>query len=249
MDRIIIYLQQGLTDLLYRRLGRENPLYYRLSRRASVKDVLESLGIPHPEISRLLVNGREAGFAAQAAAYDRIEVFGLAAPVAFRAPSALRPALAGPRFAVDANVGKLASLLRMAGLDTLYDPGLDDGQLAGRAVAEGRIVLTRDRALLMRGIIDHGHLIRECRPVRQLLEVVELYGLKDELAPLSRCLVCNTLLQPVAKDEISSRLQPLTRKYYQTFQICRSCDKIYWPGSHRERMQGVLEALERSLTR
>jgi len=236
-----ILLPAELLTLLYRRIPRHNPISYPVSRRASIKDVLESLGLPHPEIGAILINGRPAAFAHRLTAGDQVEVAPLAAPVNVETPDLLRPALTRIRFAVDLNVGKLAALLRLAGFDTLYNPRMNDAELA--ETSSDRVLLTRDRTLLMRRVVQHGHLIRYAHPEAQLAEVIKLYGLADRLRPFSRCLTCNNVLEPVAKAEILSRLQPLTKKYYDTFNRCRGCAQIYWPGSHRERMTAVLDRL------
>jgi len=238
-----VVLHNGLQELPRRWLAHGQPISLSVLRRPSVKDLLESLGLPRSEIGRLLLNGCEVSFAPVVEEGDRVEAFGQQPPVDLLAASLLRPALNAVRFAVDVNVGKLASLLRMAGLDAFYDPGLDDVGLAEAARQQGRVLLSRDRSLLRRNLVQHGHLVRASRPIEQLAEVVRLYGLHDRLAPFSRCLICNSLLQPVDKATVLHRLQPLTRKYYDSFRICRACDKIYWPGTHRERMARLLLAL------
>lgn len=238
-----IYLYDGLEGLLLRRIPARQPLRLPVQRRPSVKDLLESIGIPHPEIGLLLINGREVSLAPVVEAGDEVEAFGLRPPVDLLIDSLLRQGLTAVRFAVDVNVGKLASLLRMAGLDAFYDPGLDDTGLAEIASGQGRVLLSRDRTLLRRRVVEHGHLVRASQPYQQLTEVVRLYGLAGHLAPFSRCLLCNTLLSPVDKSEILHRLQPLTRKYYDSFRLCPSCDRLYWPGTHRERMEQVLRTI------
>ena len=214
-----------------------------LARRTSIKDFLEALGIPHPEIHRLEVNGAETDFKHLVAADDRIEVFAVPWPLDLTEPSHLTPALHPIRFAVDANVGKLARLLRMTGFDTFYEPGLDDAALAETAWRDKRILLTRDIALLKRKVVVHGRLIRHSNPTDQLREVIGLYGLRERIRPFSRCLCCNSGLQEITKAEIIERLQPLTRKYYDDFRICPQCERLYWPGSHRQRMLKLIEEL------
>ncbi|MEN8136479.1 MAG: Mut7-C RNAse domain-containing protein [Thermodesulfobacteriota bacterium] len=214
-----------------------------LARRTSIKDFLEALGIPHPEIHRLLVNGTEKNFNHIVAKNDRIEVFAVPWPVDLTEHNHLTPALHPIRFAVDANVGKLARLLRMTGFDTFYEPGLADGKLAETAWRDKRILLTRDIALLKRKVVVHGRLIRHSNPAAQLREVIGLYGLRERIRPFSRCLCCNGVLEEIAKAEIIDRLQPLTRKYYDDFMICPQCERLYWPGSHRQRMLKLIEEL------
>jgi len=246
LAEITLTFHSNLQELLVRRLAGSALVFHSLERRASVKDVVESFGIPHPEIGRLIINGRATGFEALVVDRDSIEIWPLTPPCDVLIPSILRPELlARMSFMVDINVAKLAGLLRMAGFDTLYEPELTDGELAEIAVDEKRILLTRDRNLLKRRNVVFGHLVREAKPRQQLLEVVQLYGLVDKLQPFTRCLRCNGKLVPVDKETILHRLEPLTIKYYDLFHRCTSCDQVYWPGSHRERMDGDLATLVR----
>jgi len=241
---ITLVFHGNLVELLARKVTGNGEVRHVLERRASVKDVVESFGVPHPEIKQLETNGQPIGFDYIVADRDRIEIWPLAPFCDVFAPTVLRPEpLTDISFVVDANVGKLAVLLRMAGFDTLYGPDFSDGALARTAAADQRILLTRDRNLLKRKNVIFGHLIRETEPWQQLLEVVSLYRLAEKLQPFCRCLRCNTFLVPVAKQKIIHRLEPLTIKYYDSFQLCPSCDKIYWPGSHRQAMQRQLTAL------
>ncbi len=213
---------------------------YRLQRQASIKDIVESLRIPHTEVGRLLVGGRDVSFSSLVGKQDIIDVFPHGRFFDVFHPTSLRPAaLVDLKFLVDINVGKLASLLRMLGFDTKYQPLLDDPELASIASRERRILLSRDRNLLKRKIVEFGHLVREIKPLNQAIEIVELFALRDKIRPFSRCLRCNGRLREVAKDKISS-LEPLTRKYYNDFKRCTVCGQIYWPGSHRQKMERVL---------
>jgi uncharacterized protein len=234
-----------LASLLSRRWRPGPRLELPLGRRTSVKDAVEALGPPHTEIGRLLANGREIGFAALVRAGDEIEVFPLRPPVDVGNPTALRPiAFPAIRFIADVNVGKLARLLRMLGFDTAYRNDLDDDECAATAEREQRICLSRDSRLLKRSKIIHGRLVRESEPRAQLREVVRFYGLGRHMVPFSRCLHCNHPLVPVAKAAVLPRLEPLTRKYYDVFERCPRCDRIYWAGSHREQMEHLIADLE-----
>jgi uncharacterized protein with PIN domain len=245
--RIQLSFYGNLQDLLRRNDAVHQPLYHMLERRASIKDVVESFGIPHPEIGLLKVNGEEVAFEHIVQADEHIEVWPLEPPYDVTEPTILRPeSLSRITFAVDVNVGKLAGLLRMAGFDTYYRHALADAMLADIAADEGRILLTRDRMLLKRKNVVFGHLLRAGHPWQQLAEVICLYQLQDKLAPFSRCMRCNALLTPVSKKEVLHRLQPLTIRYYDTFYLCKGCDKVYWPGSHREGMQASLDAMAKS---
>jgi uncharacterized protein with PIN domain len=129
----------------------------------------------------------------------------------------------------------------MAGLDVLYDSGWTDTRIVAELSRQNRIVLTRDLGLLKRKQVEFGRYIRSEEPVEQLREVIDLLGLENKLQPFKRCLECNSLLVPVAKQDILHRLEPLTRKYYRTFSRCPVCDKIYWAGSHIEDMRRLFQ--------
>lgn len=228
---------------------RNNPaagaaVHYPLTRRTSIKDAVEALGIPHTEVGQLIINGHEKNFDYLLKDDDAILIYPPIAPFDVTRPSILRPSpLPDFRFLVDANVGKLARLLRMAGFDSLFDPQLHDEHLAEIASREQRILLSRDISLLKRRKVIFGRLVREQDPQRQFDEVITLFGIAGMAKPFSRCLVCNNLLKPVEKIAVLDRLELLTRKYFDTFTICPACDRIYWAGSHRDKMVACLESL------
>jgi uncharacterized protein with PIN domain len=199
----------------------------------SVKHLIESLGIPHTEIGTLNANGGSIGLDYITQDGDRIEV----RPVA---PVDLTEE---PLFVLDGHLGKLASHLRMLGLDCLYDSAYEDDELVRISVEEGRILLTRDRLLLMHKVITQGYLLRSLNSTEQLYEVVQRYGLVKWVRPFQRCMNCNHLLEPVEKETVLEKLEPLTRKYYFDFKLCPACDKVYWKGSHYEKMLGVIESI------
>ncbi len=145
-----------------------------------------------------------------------------------------------PRFIADNHLGRLAAYLRMLGLDTLYRNDYQDEELAQVSAREGRVLLTRDRRLLMRSQVLYGCCLRSALPVEQLGEVVRRYGIDREAHPFERCLRCNHPLQPVSKSAVIDRLQPLTRRYYDEFSICPSCNQVYWRGSHTENMARLI---------
>lgn len=247
-----------------REVRRSGLVVYPVGREASLKDVIEALGVPHTEVGSLLVRGapgqgpgrtpqgeasgmraaeasatmQAVGFSWRLAPGQHIEVQPVTPPLDVTRAHSLRPEpLAGVRFVVDVCVGKLATLLRLLGLDAAYDHTWDDATLAALARAEGRIVLTRDKALLKRATVSHGRLVRAHAPTEQLLEVLGHFGLTGPFNPFVRCLRCNQLLEPVPKAEILHLLEPLTRKYHDEFHRCRACKRIYWPGSHHTAMR------------
>ena len=246
---LTIEIDPALRFLLPRQLRQTSHFTHVLTRQASLKDVVESLGIPHTEIGALRVDGDEVDFRQRAKDGRRVSVAAVEAPFEVTQPTLLRPhPLPVIRFLVDANVGRLARLLRAAGCDTAYRHAWHDPELAGMAASEGRILLTRDRALLRYACVEFGHLVRSDNPRQQLAEVIGLFGLQDRLKPFSRCMLCNGLLHEVAKDEVCAELEPLTRIYYHVFQRCGECHQIYWEGTHEKGLREIISQAVKNAT-
>ncbi|MFN8481485.1 MAG: Mut7-C RNAse domain-containing protein [Anaerolineae bacterium] len=216
---------------------RRGAFTHRVELRTAVKDAIEGLGVPHPEVALILVNETPAGFGYHVQDGDRIAVYPPMRAFDTGTPDLLRPPLADRRFVLDIHLGKLAVYLRMLGFDTLYRNDYADDELARIAGGESRILLTRDRGLLKYSAVVYGYYVRETAPTRQLQEVVRRYDLRRHATPFHRCLQCNTPLQPVAKVEIMHRLLLKTKLYYDDFRICPGCSQVYWQGSHYERMR------------
>jgi uncharacterized protein with PIN domain len=241
MAAVTFIFHNYLQEMLRSDVAGKPSFSYLLERKASVKDAIEALGVPHPLVGKLEVNGIEVGFDYILRHNDTVAASPLAPPVNPFVPTILRPVpLDRIAFVVDVNAGKLALHLRALGFDTVYGTEHRDGRLAEIAFAQKRILLTRDTSLLKRKIVMHGYLLRAQDPTRQLIEVVRLYDLGSRIRPLSRCIPCNSLLVPVSKETILDRLEPLTRKYYETFHMCERCQKIYWPGSHQEKIMAFI---------
>jgi uncharacterized protein with PIN domain len=220
-----------LEDFLPReQRGQTIPVSFR--GRQSVKHLAESLGVPHPEIGQVQVNEREGTLKAIAQDGDRVEVY----PISDGCPIE-------PRFLLDNHLGRLAAYLRMLGFDCLYEIDSDDEELAETLQMEERILLTRDRRLLMRKVVKHGYCPRSLDSREQLAEVVRRFELAPLVVPFHRCLRCNHPLESVPKEAVLDRLEPLTRLYFHEFQICPACKQIYWKGSHYERMQNLIEEM------
>jgi uncharacterized protein with PIN domain len=208
----------------------------------SVKDLIESAGVPHPEVDLILVNGLSVAFDYRVRSADRIVVFPRFRTVDVGPLTRVRPhALPQLRFVADVHLGKLARYLRLIGLDTAYRADADDAALAEIAEREGRILLTRDVGLLKRRQVIHGYFLRETRTPQQLVEVLRRFAPPD-VRPFSRCLRCNHLLQEVEKSSVDAALLPRTREHYERFQACRGCGRVYWKGSHWERLTRAIEA-------
>ncbi|MFN2556872.1 MAG: Mut7-C RNAse domain-containing protein [Nitriliruptorales bacterium] len=199
----------------------------------SVKDVVESCGVPHTEIELLLVNGESAGFDRLIDDGDRISVFPPFHQLDVEHVSRVRPPPLGePRFLLDIHLGRLAGRLRLLGFDCVYGNDDSDERLATVARREQRWLLTRDRGLLMRSSVTHGYCLRSQVPTQQAVEVVQRFDLAGRLAPFSRCVRCNGLLQEVDKGAVEHRLEARTRSLHDEFRECVSCRRLYWKGSH-----------------
>lgn len=235
----------GWFTKLTKRVNPDNGrLTSTLIRPRSTKDLIESFGVPHTEIGSIQVNRRLVTFDHIITEKSLVEIFPLCPPVDVSTPSLLRPSpLPAIRFLVDANVAKLAPKLRMTGFDTLFNLQWDDTDLANISEEKQCILLTRDIMLLKRKKITFGHFVREILPRRQLAELIHFYGLSEKIRAFNRCMRCNGILVPVAKQEILGQIEPLTRKYYNTFHRCSSCSHIYWSGSHREPMEKDIKEL------
>ncbi len=199
--------------------------------RASIKDMIEALGIPHPEVDCIKVNGKSVDFSYIVQDEDNIHVYPISA-------AAVKPkALSVVCFVLDIHLGKLATSLRLLGFDTLYRNDYEDEQLAYISSTEKRILLTRDKGLLMRSIVNYGYYVRSTNPQQQIVEVLRRFNLFSSVSPFKRCLRCNGLLEPVAKESIIDQFPPTFQLQNNEFHRCQNCSQIYWKGSHYKRLQ------------
>ncbi len=234
---IELYFDTELSDFFRVKSG----ISYPLDRRASIKDIIEAQGVPHTEVGEIFVDDRPVNFSFIASGGQKVIIKAVQAPFEIFKPSLLRPnSFKNMRFVVDVNVGKLAPLLRMMGYDTFFDNELRDKEIVLLAHEQKRVVLSRDRALLKHGLIEFGRLIRSQKSDEQLKEVTAFFGLNCEMI-YTRCMRCNHLLREVKKEQIVHRLEPKTKKYFYRFSICHGCDRIYWPGSHWEKLNKLMK--------
>jgi len=225
--------------------SRSAPVVHRFRDTPSVKDRIETLGCPHTEVAHVRIDGSFATLSARLSGGEQVEVFG----VDSTPPSPSPPPLNAPppgerRFIVDVNLGRLARLLRLLGFDTLYRNDYRDAEIAAAAAAESRILLTRDRRLLMRRALDYGYFVRADLPQLQVEEVLIRYELAALTRPFRRCTRCNGRVAAVPKTQVLSRLEPRTRRYYESFWQCTQCGQVYWEGSHMEGLGRLVRRLQ-----
>jgi len=197
------------------------------------------MGVPHTEVGGLRCHGETIDFSFIPGHGGHISILSIKPPFDVTKKDVLRPdPFDKIRFVADVNVGKLAKFLLRIGYDTLYSNRFTDAEVADIAAQDKRIVLTRDTALLKRKKIVFGKRIRQSDPYLQFKEVLNYFGIdKGPFDFLSRCTFCNIILKPVEKHKILNRLEPKTKKYYNEFKICPSCNRIFWKGSHHEDMK------------
>jgi hypothetical protein len=243
MNEVTFRFYASLNDFLPPAQRQAN-LVCELKARASVKDLIESHGVPHPEVDLVFVNGHAVGFSYIVAPGDRVAVYpsfsALDAPQEARL---LPPPPAEYRFVADAHLGRLAAYLRLLGLDTLYRNDYDDAELAAVSAAEDRTLLSRDLGLLKHAVVRRGYFLRETQPGRQLAEVVARFGLASHARPFTRCLRCNTPLRPVDRGRVASMVPPRAREHFEEYSLCTTCGRVYWKGTHYERMRRLVDAV------
>jgi uncharacterized protein with PIN domain len=234
---------EELNDLLPSH-RRKRSFVHRFSGNPTVKDVVESLGVPHTEIDVILVDGESVGFDRRLEGGERVAVYPVFERFDVQGLTRLRPEpLRDPRFVADVHLGKLARYLRLLGFDTVYERALDDEGIARRAHDEHRIVLTRDRGVLKRKMVTHGYTVRSRDADAQLLEVVEAFDLRRRVAPFTRCLRCNGAVRSVEKDSVARELPPHTRETYDRYRKCESCGSVYWSGAHSRRLAAIVASV------
>ncbi|MGE5208104.1 MAG: Mut7-C RNAse domain-containing protein [Alphaproteobacteria bacterium] len=236
----------GLDFFLRSRIS--DPIRERiLSEKTSVKDVIESCGVPHPEVGKILVNGHSVGFDHTLAKDADVEVSPAENDSLLQTDKHTQPSTS-MTFVCDGHLGTLTRNLRLLGFDVAYNHKADDRQLLDLMARENRALLTRDRRLLMHAIVRQGYFPRSQNAEEQTIEVIGRFRLLDRIAPFTRCLRCNALLQPAPKADVMDQLQPLTRIYYQQFRRCSGCGQIYWAGSHFDKLKRRIETIRKRLS-
>lgn len=236
----------GLCDFLAReRKGREFP--YSFTGTPSVKDTIEATGVPHAEVDLILIDGESADFSSLLEGGERVAVY----PAFTNLDVAPEHRLIPPRpevyrFVVDVHLGRLARYLRLAGFDTLYSNTYSDPAIVEIAEREERIVLTRDTGLLKHSGVTRGYWLRSTSPRAQLPEVVERFDLHPHFTPFSRCMMCNGRVRAADVSEVRGRIPPRVAQNFDRFALCDDCERVYWPGSHHEKLAALLEAQART---
>ncbi len=237
MNKVSIRFYEELNDFLAKN-SRKEWLAYSFTWKDTVRNALESFGVPHTEVDLVLVNGESVSFDKELADGDRISVYPVFESIDISETTKLRPeALREPAFVLDVHLGKLTGYLRMLGFDCLYRNDLEDDEIIRLSSQQQRIILTRDKGILRNKKVTHGYYLRSDNPKEQLKEIIRRFDLKTQIKPFTRCMNCNGLLESVPKEEVKDILEENTRRYYEEFYRCRSCCNIYWKGAHYQKMK------------
>ncbi len=216
-----------------------------LNGQPSVKDVIESLAVPHTEVDLIIVNRESVGFDYQVQAGDNISVYPVFEALDISPINHLRPKpLRELKFILDVHLGKLAKRLRLLGFDSLYTNNYEDQQIIDLALEQQRIILTRDIGILKNGRVTHGYWLRQTDPKLQIYEILQRFDMCPCLQPFTRCIECNGLIHPVDKQQIEDALPEKTAEYYQEYFQCDVCKKIYWQGSHYQHMLDLIDEIK-----
>jgi uncharacterized protein len=219
---------------------RGKPVTKVLREKTSVKDAIESCGVPHPEVDLICCDGERVTFEYCLTSDAIVEVHGVVDSPA--KPGEELQQRRVTKFVADGHLGKLTRDLRLLGFDVLYSPDASDSSLAA-SCSEDRALLTRDRRLLMHKIVRHGYCPRSDNPDEQILEVLRRFELAALAAPYTRCLKCNGVLVHAEKNDVLDELEPLTKIHYQDFRRCPDCNKLYWPGSHFGKLEARIKQI------
>ncbi len=248
MSSVSFRFYEELNDFLPpRRRKRDFTIPFRPSN--SIKDMIESVGVPHTEVDLILVNGESVDFSYIVCPGDRISVYPVFEAFDISGLNHLRPEpLRRTRFVLDTHLGKLARYLRLLGFDTLYNNDYTDAELAEIAAkGDKRILLTRDHGLLKRKMVSHGYFVREDKPEKQVKEVLSRFDLRNAVRPFRRCTQCNGLIRPADKQQVLEHVPERVAEKLDVFTRCDTCSRVYWKGSHYDHMVKIIDGLLRDI--
>jgi uncharacterized protein with PIN domain len=146
-------------------------------------------------------------------------------------------------FVADCMLGKLARWLRALGFDVRYASKTEDDELLNIARREGRTLLTRDIQLFERATAVPALRITSEKWDEQVIQVLSAFDLKNKVNPFSRCLECNRMLKPLAKEKARNLVAPFVLEHAQAFALCPDCGRVFWKGTHFNDMHSRIDAI------
>ena len=236
--QVQIILHDSLTDFIS--LDTENRLSIEVNFELSpaAKDILEARGIPHTAVFKIKVNESPQVLDYNIKNGDIIEAF----PYEMVDPDEFDPVFSSPdSFIEDGHLSKLGGYLRLMGLDTLIEKEMTEKEIISFSNKEKRMILTRDLGLLKNGSAEYGYWIRSTNPEQQLLEAFRRFNLKEQIKPFTLCMECNGELNPVDLEEVRNRVPPKVQEWCDEYQQCSKCKKVYWKGSHYDKLKAKVE--------
>ncbi len=243
MHKVYLRFYEELNDFLPKEKKKKRFVHQFIDR-TSVKDLIESLGIPHTEVDLILVNGKSVNFKYLIDDGDDVSVYPVFESLDISDVQHLRPKpLRKPKFVADVHLGRLTRYLRMIGLDVLYKNDFDDEEIVELSLKERRAILTKDKGILKRNDVTRGYWIRSTKVEEQVKEVLKRFDLQKEIKEFSRCIECNELLKPIKKETIINQLPPKVVKSQNEFYICPACNKVFWKGTHYQSMLTFVQAI------
>ena len=131
------------------------------------------------------------------------------------------------------------------GYDTLFFNGSDDSHMIAIALAEGRVILTRDTQIMRRRVVTSGQLkailIQGDEPEQQMRQVIDSLNLDCQFRPFTICLECNQPLVPRTREQVKDLVPPYVFQTQVQYVECPTCHRIYWRGTHWQAMTRKLE--------
>jgi len=203
----------------------------------TIKEAIENQGIPHSSVELVLVNGEPVDFNFHLSENNFISLYPVFELLDISTLTKIRTGtLRNIRFIVDAHLGKLAKNLRIMGFDTLYRNNYADNQIRLIGRLQERIILTKDKGLLMAKNVARGYYVRSVKAKEQTTEVVRKFDLYSKTDSLSRCLICNHKLVEISAAAIPGEILLNLAKGFDFFYKCRHCHKFFWKGLHYKNM-------------
>lgn len=248
MYTVTLRFYEELNDFLPRS-KRKQDIHCVFKGKRSVKDLIESLGVPHVEVDLILVNGHSVDFSYIVGYGDRISVYPEFERLNIEQVTRLRPSpLRDTKFVLDVHLRKLARRLRLLGFDVDYEDGRDDDVLAQISHDEKRVLLTRDRGLLKRRIVSRGLIVRNTDPALQVNEILDRLDLWSRCRPFSRCIECNGFIEKLnpeqaSYEEIISDVPPGVKSWCREYYYCYQCRRVYWRGSHYDKLVSMVNGI------
>lgn len=247
MKKVIIRFYAELNDFLPV-AKKQSDIEYCFKGMITTREAIESLGVPHSAVDLILINGQPEDFTVRLNPDDRISVYPEFEMLDISEVTRLRKEpLRSSRFIADAHLGKVARNLRMLGFDTLFSGELTDREIIEVSNREKRIILTRDRDLLKSHLVGHGYYVRATGTDDQMKEIILKFDLAGQFKPFTRCLVCNGILADASQHDIQHLIKPELLDVHQAFFCCTDCGRIYWEGSHYNRMLEKINKLSEDL--